>query len=825
MESLHKEAQDSRASEVGRKRTLQEPLASSREVIALDSSDGEDEVQPQQKRAKHSHDLQAVSPPSQDATIQTEAANRTSVAASSVLPRVISWNQGVQSGLRTSFGNRNKGPPSVAAVDKPDDGAEDDGLQPNQTNAPPTAETRNSEHPTSKDAMLKAKKKHKLGVQMDQMEAETKNATVAFQNFGLPLPPHCQPIIDKIAGGLTLYPKRLDSTPVYVNKSGEFRLQEALDNGRPVSIKDLNLNLFTLAFLQGNPDKLESIKAKQLGAAYSIYVLKYYPHIHPTFRDPIISTQSHHSLELVAILRQARKELKESKKKNAPSKGGTQPPKAIPESRETQNDVTHEVLRTNANDVDVQISRGNNTSHKGEDIGENLHEDFRISEEENMQPLSSMDPSIPSGGITTQATVVQPASIVQTSHQTPNVADGEVFVVDAAPAEIEFQDDGSNAASVGESDAIKEYDEVEYGILQRYFPATGSTTNPPRCLSCAGNDHCTIDCDAFTCATCGVKGEHTTISCPQNQRCGKCRQLGHVIFECPEKLRISKDERPGCDICKSTSHVETGCSFIWRSFRIKPEEVKKVNSILVYCHCCGNIGHYGGECGLRKRSIPSGGFTWSKSNLAMYLDPSSANQALSAAVDYSIPTKSQNGLSIKGKGGRPHDRERQTIVIDDSDDDVSTFIRPKVSNAPLRMGGIHIVQPSRSSNANANVNANANNPSYWAPPATYHARDNSARYGHERTFSPPPRYNEPPNYQPRAMDMNYNSRPHRGQSSYSSGWTAQGEQHQRNAFPPPPSNTIRGDDGAPRAKKVRIGKRTRRNREKAERDRIAATGR
>ncbi|KAH8811724.1 hypothetical protein F5884DRAFT_673096 [Xylogone sp. PMI_703] len=783
MESPRKEDPDSRASEAGRKRAFQEPPPDSGEVITIDSSSDEDsEMQPQQKRVKYDHDDQSVSDSSRATNISEKTTNETLVAADSVQAPAISWNQGVQSGLRTSFGSKIKKISITTNTEKSVPGGIDDGKQPNQTKtAAETAETLTRTQRMPKGAKMKARK-GKIGIEMGQLETETENAAIALEKFGVPLPPHCQLIADKIAGGLTLYPKRLESTPSYINKTGEFRLEETFHDGKPVSIKDLTMRDFAVAFLQGNRDKIEDIKPKQLGAAFNIYVLKYYNHIHPTFRESITSTQNFHANKLLTVLRQAKGQLKESKKHRT-SKEPIGSDTTL-KSNERQTNIMEESSGTDAKNADTR----------------------HMSEGENSSSMPTENMPTPSGNISPQVTAPESAFVDQGIQQAPiTVVDDEVFTIDATPAKVDISERNDTASLVGESAAIG-YDDAENDILQRYFPAAGSSSNTPRCLSCAGHDHSTVDCDAFTCAACDTKGDHTTISCPQNQRCGKCRQRGHGIAECPEKLRVPKDEMPGCDICNSAGHVEADCSFIWRSFRTRPEETKKVNSMHIYCYCCGNSGHYGGECGLRHGPVPSG-FTWLKSNLAPYLDPSSANQVLAAGVNYSISERSRNGFSVKGKGGRPKKRQPQTIVINDSDDDRGSFIRPKVNNPPPRMGGIRIVEPSRpQSMGQSNI-------SHRGPPDTYHPREDSARYGRETTFTAPPRYNEQYNYQPRAMDTNYNLRSHQGQPTYSNGWSAQ-EYPQRNPDPLPPPNTARDDEAPIRGKNYRVGKRTRRRKER-----------
>ncbi len=224
-------------------------------------------------------------------------------------------------------------------------------------------------------------------------------------------------------------------------------------------------------------------------------------------------------------------------------------------------------------------------------------------------------------------------------------------------------------------------DEAELYLQQKYFAGTASTIR--RCLSCGHLGHNSSTCPAMACTSCSTFGKHPTGSCPLNARCGKCRERGHLTKDCPEKLARSKGEAVPCDLCGSNDHLEMACNSIWRSYDPKPGEIRTVRDIPAYCYMCGKSDHYGPECGLHRGRLLSGGSTWSRRNLQMYVDPGSRNRALSAGVDYSIPPRSSKQFSIKGKAHDP-------IELDDSDGDegfIRAKVKPPVQSGPIRFRG------------------------------------------------------------------------------------------------------------------------------------------
>jgi hypothetical protein len=288
-----------------------------------------------------------------------------------------------------------------------------------------------------------------------------------------------------------------------------------------------------------------------------------------------------------------------------------------------------------------------------------------------------------------------------------------------------------------DSEAI---DEIQRNLQEKYFPSVQSRQGMYRCLACGETTHMTRQCPSLECVLCG--GEHPQNSCAKNRRCSKCRERGHDVAECPEKLSRSEAEGIESDLCGSDAHNEVYCHTIWRTFDPRPEEIRLVRDIPVHCYTCGGTGHYGPECGLYGgHTLRTGGKTWSEDNLAKFLDPSSADRAVSAGIDYSIDRRVSQRLSIKGKASNP-------INVDESDDEVA-FLHEKVS-APKNKGQIKIAgganlgqphprdcyaqEPMRSANAHSG----------FIPDAGRNGRSHfeSARYGRERSFSPPPQFDE-----------------------------------------------------------------------------------
>lgn len=500
---------------------------------------------------------------------------------------------------------------------------------------------------------------------------------------------------------------------VYENGRGEFVLDEILQNDQRIRLQDFNAEIFVRHFLATNSQKLDSLTAKHIKGAFGKYITIYYNHLPKSAQEQarLSGTTLLGRTRFIDALQRAKKAMK----KNTASSGSTNNSNALQKNGVTGQSTTNP--KASQNNTATGQSMGNPKAEPEGPISSRLDKYKYEAPKDSGNGTSSTSHSLPAD------THPAPNSIADT-HSTPE-----------APPESDLEDGemSSDALDVALSD-------MEIELLQRYFPtATGSVASP-RCLACASSSHKTFDCPALTCKICDQN--HLTLACPLNIRCLKCRARGHHTSQCPEKLSRAPSEAGGCDLCHSKDHLENTCHLIWRSYNPRPEEIRTVRAIPISCYVCGASNHYGPECGLTSGKILSGGTTWSKKNLQKYLDPSSNDRAIAAGTDFSLPQPTKKSFNIKGQANDP-------IMLDDSDDDVE-FIRPSV-------------KPSSSKNKLPGTNqhirfAPKQNPvpepsgrSYRAPPPPRQPRQQfgnngsfqeSSRYGRERSFSPPPRYDD-----------------------------------------------------------------------------------
>ena len=200
--------------------------------------------------------------------------------------------------------------------------------------------------------------------------------------------------------------------------------------------------------------------------------------------------------------------------------------------------------------------------------------------------------------------------------------------------------------------------------VQKYYPDIGAR-DQPYCLACSSGGHIAAFCPELTCATCHVRGEHFTYACPQNIICSKCREAGHRTEDCQEKLARSVADGVVCEICGSTKHIGDNCHLLWRTYDPKKITVRKVHSMLVDCYSCGGLNHFGTECGLRGTNrMPYAGQSWTVENRARYLEASATGAKNSNG-------RNGSGFAIRGMA------RNEPIQISDSEEE--TFIRPKVA--------------------------------------------------------------------------------------------------------------------------------------------------
>jgi hypothetical protein len=708
MDALQGEMEDSRTSEVGRKRELAE-FAPPQDA----SSDSEDSVQRSHKRAKQDHAVagsehvadeiiinmssESLAPLPPTEMPQIPSTRQQTIAT----PPLPTWNKGVrlQSGLRTSFGSR--GPVLTRAPAPVHDDEEDNAFRANVGVNPKEdviADATQSPINSGSSSSLKgvAHGNPAAGPDADDTDNTRPKGKRSRKKKTQVLEPDSSGVrpIKGDTPSLTLEPRSLVGTQlpralpsgtkrVYENGHGTFELSEILRDSQPLSLEDFKIADFVPHFLATNANRLESLIVKHIKRAFNAYIGLYYGHLRIQALDKARATSTtklanHLCSSALAKAKQAAKE-------------------------------------------ELQVGESKEPAKVQGETGIALN---------NSEIGAAVVSRLPAGGA---------LEALSGSDTDANNRDGHEFVPLASP-ELERED--GEMSSTGDEAFDVTLNDLEIELLQRYFPDVPGSVARPSCLACAKSGHKTYDCPALTCNLCD--GNHSVSTCPKKQRCGKCRVRGHHITECPEKLFLSRSEAGGCDLCQSQDHLEIACHLIWRSFDPKPEEIRTVRDIPVSCYVCGASNHYGPECGLHSGKILSGGVTWSKLNLQKYLDPSSSDRAISAGTDYSLPNLPRKGFSIKGKAEDP-------ITLDDSDDEAG-FIRPSVklsSNQSQRGNNSHHIQFAQ--NLRNGQEPSIGPSSQRALKFPRQARStfgdgiglqDSVRYGRERTFSPPPRYGD-----------------------------------------------------------------------------------
>ncbi|KAI1133393.1 hypothetical protein F5Y10DRAFT_228942 [Nemania abortiva] len=195
---------------------------------------------------------------------------------------------------------------------------------------------------------------------------------------------------------------------------------------------------------------------------------------------------------------------------------------------------------------------------------------------------------------------------------------------------------------------------------------SGTEESSQLCSSCSGIGHTTQACPELSCRFCESKS-HVSFGCPTRRRCDKCRQIGHGVDTCQEKLALAPDELGGCAFCDA-DHQDEDCSGIWRSFKPSGPNVKKVKSIPAFCYVCGGENHYGPECSLsEERGKATGHTTWSQANRDLYFDPESEDIAIAwIGIDSSQHTREE--FHIPGRATRK--THTYFVSSDESEEDL-----------------------------------------------------------------------------------------------------------------------------------------------------------
>lgn len=725
MDALSSETEDSRTATVGRKRAAPE-LEHPQEV----SSDLSDEER-SYKRARQESDVAFSNGPVEDQDMsgtllplapdlpQTEILPLASTERVVTAPTPMTWNRGVESSIRTSFGaksapqsivpprqtepetedkdGRNGGTTAEAPMetqmdtappDESSDQNKDTVIQPQLVPQPqpipqPQPHPQPDQAERDKPLSRKARKKNQSSASdPNSNNAKTKNLSTPVSA------PTSTPTIQRDPQLPSLNSATAKHT--YKNGVGEFDLDELRRGDKQIRLADLTPDMWAKHFLAtnaGTPGKLDSLTPKHLKGAWSTYLSAFYGHLPKPSLDKARARRSKSSSNINKYLREAKKGILYNKPAEKPAKDDMAKADASKPSVPSSPKLTAEEAST----------------------------------ESDLGAAGSLQ--------------VSPADAEATPSAAADDDDSSVASSDSDREEGEMSSDAADIDIV--------LTDLEIEMLQKYYPDVPGSMVKPTCLACAGSGHKTYDCPSLACKVCGKT--HSTPTCPQSARCLKCRERGHLAKDCPEKLLKPLSQGDGCDLCQSQDHLENKCHLLWRTYRPKPSQIRKVRDIPVSCYVCGASGHYGPECGLHTGKIRSGGITWSRANLVKYLDPSSSERAISAGPDFSLPKPTKKAFNIKGQAGA-------SIMLDDSDEDVE-FIQPAVKKA--------VSSQNQQGAMNQHIHFAGNQTAIPPPPASGAFQDrnpprqpraqignfgnglqDSARNGREREFSPPPRFND-----------------------------------------------------------------------------------
>ncbi|KAG9233900.1 hypothetical protein BJ875DRAFT_441795 [Amylocarpus encephaloides] len=613
---------------------LQESTSGSTATVVLPTSDAPSPATGSLPSAAR-QDIQSPSEASNLASDETASASKEEGSVASLL----GWNQGVQPGLRTSFGKKKsrtrtkleKGSKSSqsqlghsfsadALVNTKDNSAA--GLNSSSSISQPVT----SQIIAEKTAPSQNDDSTNKSIEVMSNEAELQlNSTRTW-----PLPDGDE-VAKTIQNGKTFYP----SYPPPENwkglylTGGYFRDPPILDDrGLPYKFQDFSFNIFAPAFLMSNLNRTDNWETGDLRHAFRQYIAFWYGHL-PAIGLSLTSLGNTCQAPQAFTLKWASKKAMALQKQKTASKTVNNKIKAVPPREKQENPLPSDHLRA------VSQTKGS----KSDNFDHDMH-------------------------------------ITRTDGSIEDDSDNYNEMACTSASDV----DGNQGAN-------EDFDPAEDPeFQQKYFPGGSSGT---RCLSCGGKGHSTTGCSVLDCGNCGAKGTHSSFTCPLKQRCNKCFKRGHQALKCTEKLAATNVEAGNCEICNSGYHLEKDCHFIWRSFTPKEDEVQTVSHIPIHCYTCGGTGHFGPECGLYKRKLLSGGYTWSMENLRKYVDPRSQNRAVSAGVDYSIGESRPRQFSIKGKG-----KENDPFTMDDSDGE-DDFIRPKINKAPTLHGNIQFPATAR----------------------------------------------------------------------------------------------------------------------------------
>ncbi|PQE24512.1 zinc knuckle domain-containing protein [Rutstroemia sp. NJR-2017a WRK4] len=606
MASPAEDMSDSRSSVAGRKRALQTSSPQDSGVIAIDSSGDESDSQPAKRIKKsedHDAEIAADAVKSPSSSPKDEPAHHVDPEQSNVSPLPAQgniglpgvWNQGVQSGLRTSFGKKSTKkqtePPrnskilveqqstGISAVDSSDadtladasmvqetiklhedevmankpslENNDLDEVSPHTLNpiGEPRLQLAEEDKRPSKDAVINpateekasrgaektSKRERKKKSNINSMASQTGAAAAYMDVHGLPIPKE-NPIAQAILSKKTYYPVTTKGPGRYAFGDTRIELPELMGpNGKPIALPDLNFRAFVLFLFAENPDlkNTNTFTDKRAKAAFNEYLGHFYAHV-PEFKS-------------------------------------FQATRNVSKFPHLENIIKSSELGTSLVSAADYYKFGSQSVIAGNE-----------SPGDNSAPQVDAKPEI---------------QVVSDDSGSEGKADSKE---ESHETETSEKPELSDAACIEDPES-----------LQKYFPAANGAFIP-KCLVCGSSAHQASQCPDTTCSSCGTKGDHLTPACPQTMVCSKCRQPGHPTSDCPEKLRATQNVN--CIICHSPNHIELKCHYIWRSFLPQPHEIKTVQDIQLHCYCCGASGHFGPDCGLHQGIPLSGGLSWFQGN-------------------------------------------------------------------------------------------------------------------------------------------------------------------------------------------------------------------
>ncbi|KAL8852294.1 MAG: hypothetical protein Q9221_002789 [Calogaya cf. arnoldii] len=212
-----------------------------------------------------------------------------------------------------------------------------------------------------------------------------------------------------------------------------------------------------------------------------------------------------------------------------------------------------------------------------------------------------------------------------------------------------------------QSQILAHLQQEELKLQLRYFYVAKTSqevdlNDPVRCLVCAEKGHMADVCGQLDCTRCGEQKTHSTRNCP--------------LILLPSGAKRS--QTTVCELCKRHGHLPDECELFWRTAGGPWDSDLSDMKIRFECYGCGKRGHLGNDCSFRRPGKPPGSSSWTY------------HRQKGAA------SKSNQGISIKGRA----QQQESPIVIDDSDEDLSNFRRPKVA-APAGPGQINIKMGGR----------------------------------------------------------------------------------------------------------------------------------